>query len=78
MKRFKIELAVYLVLFLLLSCTIHMNACLDEPVSHLKALPQSPLGMLHPFYLTFAAYLVILPFRLAVWKVRKVFRTRKS
>lgn len=77
MKRLKNELLLFLVLFLLLSFAIHMNPCLNDPVGHIKALPQSPLGMLHPVYFTVGFYLaVVWPVRLAISGFKKVFRKR--
>ncbi|WP_457593165.1 hypothetical protein [Hydrogenimonas sp.] len=78
MQYLKRELYILLVLFLLLSFAMHAKACLDHPLEHIKALSQSPLGMLHPVYITLGVYLLLLwPARLGLRGIRRIIDSRK-
>jgi len=78
MKRLLHELLIFLVLFLLLSFAMHASEFMSDPLNHIRALTQSPLGALHPLYITFGVYLFLLwPVRLALRKIGEIIDSRK-
>ncbi|WP_456402286.1 hypothetical protein [Hydrogenimonas sp.] len=73
------ESLIFLVLFLLLSLGVHMDAWTGAPLSHIEALPRSPLGALHPLYITLGVYLLLLwPLRWVARGLKKLFGRRKQ
>jgi len=59
MARIGREAGWFLVIFLILSLAVHFQAWLDHPLAHLASLPQSPMGMGHPFIFAAGIYLVV-------------------
>jgi len=72
----KKELYIFIVLFLLLSLTMHFDAWLSAPLEQIENLAASPLGIYHPLYITFAVYLLILIVRFVVRFVKQIFSSK--
>ncbi|BDY12905.1 hypothetical protein [Hydrogenimonas cancrithermarum] len=77
MKRLKRELVVFFGLFVLLALGMHFKEWMDHPVAHLSALSGSPLGVLHPIYITAGVYLLLLMIRLFVGLLGKILEREK-
>ncbi len=74
MKRVLREIVIFAFLFLFLSIWMHYKEWLDHPMEHLKALPESQFGPLHPLLFTFVLYLIISFLRLVIHWIRKLQR----
>ena len=57
--KIKKELIIFIFCFAILSFGMHYKEFLEYPLSHIQSLPNSPLGIFHPLYLTFILYLII-------------------
>ncbi|BCD61342.1 MULTISPECIES: hypothetical protein [Nitratiruptor] len=71
------EIAIYLFLLIFLAIWMHYKAWIDHPLEHLKALPTSPFGMLHPLIFTFFVYIIILIVRVFIHLVRRFSAKRR-
>ncbi|WP_200762992.1 hypothetical protein [Nitrosophilus alvini] len=72
MKKILIkELFIYIAIFLFLAIGMHFKEWISHPVEHIKALPSSEFGPLHPFLFAFGGYIFILIIRLFVKIIRK-------
>ncbi len=78
MKVIVRELILFAVLFVVLTLAMHFGAWIDHPMRHLEALPSSPLGPLHPLWLTFIVYLLLGIVRLLVRFFRKLFSKKSA
>jgi len=50
-------------IFILFALFVHFNAWINHPLKHLKALPDSSLGVWHPIFLTLILYFISLLIR---------------
>jgi ABC-type multidrug transport system fused ATPase/permease subunit len=74
----KKEFLIFLSLFLFLAIGMHFSAWISHPIEHIQALPDSPLGLFHPLYITLIVYLLILVLRSIVKVIQKVFSNIKK
>jgi len=67
----KRELLLFLFLFLFLSVSVHFHAWITDPLGQIENLPGSALGPLHPLWITFGIYLLVLVVRVVLYAVKK-------
>ncbi|WP_236579119.1 hypothetical protein [Hydrogenimonas urashimensis] len=74
MSVVKKELTLFVAIFFILAIGMHFKEWVDHPIAHIEALPKSPLGPLHPLYITVSVYLFFLVGRLAIRGIMKLFK----
>lgn len=72
LSRLYREVILFVLLFVILALGMHFKAWIDHPIAHLKSLPDSPLGIWHPFVLTAVVYILIGVVRWIVGGIRKM------
>lgn len=73
MARLRKEIFIYIILLIFLSLGMHMNQWISHPIEHFEHLSSSQFGPFHPLFFTFAAYIVLLLFRLIIGFITKLF-----
>jgi hypothetical protein len=66
------EFTLFAALFIFLAIAMHFSAWIDHPLSHIEALPSSPMGLWHPLWLTAVIYIAVALFRLLFAFVRRL------
>lgn len=66
------EVLIYLSIFIVLALGVHVNAWVSSPIAHIKALPSSSMGALHPLLLSFGVYAIVALIRGVVKFIKKV------
>ncbi|MBN2767859.1 MAG: hypothetical protein JXQ68_02045 [Campylobacterales bacterium] len=73
----KKEFLIFIVIFLILSISIHFDAWISHPIAQIEALPKGGalgLGIWHPLIFAFLVYIVVWIFRLIGSGIKKIFR----
>lgn len=75
MKKLIREIIIYLVLFILLSLSMHITEWLSYPLAHIKNLYHNVFP-LHPFVYTFILYIIVFILRLIFGFILRLFKKK--